>query len=129
MVETWHIVMAALPILTAVLGYLGKLSHDNKLTVEKLSQRLLGHPEDKNDPGFIETTEREFEELDEKVAKHAETTQAQLRQINSKVNTLVAVVVDENETIDNQDIRRAGNPQETEGDFFRGGSRPDNGDD
>lgn len=128
MVETWQVVAAGIPIFLTAASVLGKVVWDNKQDVSRLSQRLLGHPGDDTDDGFISDTNRQLEELDNKVETHAEVTHTQLRHVDQKVDTLVSVVVDNNEDIDGDEIPTDAHVRASD-DFYRGGSSSESGGD
>lgn len=124
MVETWQVVAAGIPVFLAAASLLGKVVWDNRKTVRQLHQRLLGHPGDDTDDGFIHETEDRLDTMDAKIEAHAETTHAQLRHIDHKVDSLVDVVVTNHEDADPSDFDR-----EERDTFFRGGSAASEDDD
>lgn len=116
MVETWQVVAAGIPVFLTAAGVMGKLILDNRDQITLLSTRLLGHPEDETDDGFIPETEGRLDQMEGKIESHAETTHSQLRHIDHKVDTLVDVVAGEHE-VDADDLTR----DPPRDDFFRGG--------
>lgn len=124
MVETWQIVAAGIPVFITASTVLGKVVWDNRSDVNRLLQRLLGHPGDDTDTGFIHETEDRLDCMEEAIETHAEVTHSQLRNIDHKVDTLVDVVVTEHDGADPSDFER-----EEREDFFRGGSSTSGDDD
>lgn len=118
MVETWQVLVASIPLFLAAFGFFGKLALDNKKVITGLHQRLLGHPEDDTDEGFIPATEERLGCMEESIEEHAEETHEQLRHIDTKVDTLVDVVAAEHEGLETDDVGRDRPSDE----FFRGGS-------
>jgi hypothetical protein len=122
MVQDWQIVAIAVTVLLAVLSFYGAVIKRNYDAVSTLKQRLLGTDGDDTDEGFIEETQRRFDEIEGKMDRHSRQTHRQLYAVDKKVNLLVDAISESNVdgTLEKESLDDVPDPDGR--DFLRGGS-------